>query len=71
MSKRAALGRADDRPRIHIWKHSLIDDYRFSFGPLGNRSQQHFKSEGQAVDAAKMHNGGFGRGAVVIIEPAP
>lgn len=71
MSERAALGHADNRPRIHIWPHSLVADFRFSFGPLGNRSQQHFKTEGQAIDAAKMHNGGFAKGAVVIIEPAP
>lgn len=71
MSERAALGHADNRPRIHIWPHSLVADFRFSFGPLGNRSQQHFKSIGEAVTGAEMHNGGFRAGAVVIIEPHP
>lgn len=67
--KRNPLGRADDRPRIHVWQHHLAADFRFSFGPLGNRSQQHFKSIGDAVGGAEMHNGGFRKGAVIIVEP--
>jgi hypothetical protein len=68
---REALGHADNRPRIHVWPHSLVADFRFSFGPLGCRSRQGFKSVAAAVEAAEMHNGGFSKGAVIIIEPHP
>lgn len=62
------MTRADARPRIHIWPHSLVERFHFSFGPTGCRSRQAFASVGEAVEAAKMHAGGFGHGAVIIVE---
>lgn len=65
------LANADDRPRVHIWPHSLVDRFHFSFGPTGCRSRQAFASIGETIEAASMHAGGFKDGAVIIVEPRP
>jgi hypothetical protein len=54
MSKRPAssagpLGRADVRPRIHLWPDS--PGWRWSRGPVGARSRP-FPTPGQALDGA-------------------
>ena len=61
------LGRADSRPRIHVWPNRWTGECKFSFGPTGNRSLQSFRDVPEAVRAAIMH---AGEGEmVIIVEP--
>lgn len=60
---------ADDRPRIHIWTHSLAGTARWSIGPLGNRSRAHHPTVGTAIDEALTEAGVGKGGAVIFVEP--
>ncbi len=66
MSGRAALGHADNRPRIHIWPH--LQGAAWSKGPLGPRTAR--SDPGAALNSAIAETD-IRRGVVVIIEPAP
>lgn len=64
--KASPLGRADDRPRIHIWPHP--EGAAWSRGPNGHRSLG--ETPGDALDkalAALSRPGAY----VVIGEPQP
>ncbi len=58
------LGRADGRPRIHIWP-ARYGDASWSIGPCGKKWAS--TSPGGALDVALVHIGT--QAAVVIIEP--
>lgn len=64
MSRRPALGRADGRPRVHIWP--AREGVTYSHGPTGSRMKA--ASAGAAVDLALAQL--CADSAVVIVEPS-
>lgn len=62
----ASAVHCDDRPRIHLWQHSLTGHVRWSLGPMTFRSRETFATAGGALDAALDHIGG--RAAVIVFE---
>ncbi len=65
---RSLLGRADARPRIHIWQHPTIGTARWSIGPMGCRCRENHPTVGAAVDDALRVAGVPKSGAVIILE---
>ena len=66
---KAELGRADNRPRIHIWPMDEKRRTSFSFGPAGSRFHgDPLDSVGTVLDEA-LDRVDASKGVVVILEP--